>query len=115
MSRAATVSGALHLVALLALIIVLPAPLPPLPPPDDAMEVELEGTAASAQKSDAHGKVAAPAEADTPAEENPALVAPKPQPLETAPPPPPPAAAAADAGQFGGEDARHRQAGAAAA
>ncbi len=90
MSRAATVSGALHLLILLALIIVIPAPLPPPPPPDDAMEVEFEGTAASAQKSDAHGQVAAPAEADTPATENPAVAPPKPQPIETAPPPPPP-------------------------
>ncbi len=90
MSRAATVSGVIHLGILLALILVIPAPLPPPPPEDTAMEVEFEGKADSAQKSTAHGQVAAPSEADTPAEENPALVAPKPQPIEAAPPPPPP-------------------------
>ena len=90
MSRAATISGGIHLLILLALVLVIPAPLPPPPPPDDAMEVEFEGTAASAQKSQDRGKVAAPAESDTPADDNPALAPPKPQPIETAPPPPPP-------------------------
>ncbi len=90
MSRAATVSGGLHLLILLALILVIPAPPPPPPPPDDAMEVEFDGTAARAQKSDAHGKVAAQTESDTPTDENAALAPPKPQPIETAPPPPPP-------------------------
>ena len=90
MSRAATISGGIHLLILLALIVVIPAPLPPPPPPDDAMEVVFDGTAASAQKSQDHGKVAAPAESDTPADDNPALAPPKPQPIETAPPPPPP-------------------------
>jgi len=90
MKRGATVSAVLHLLVLLAFILVIPSPLPPPPPPEDTMEVELEGTAASAQKSQDHGKVAAAAEAEKPADENPALVAPKPVPLEHAPPPPPP-------------------------
>ena len=90
MKRGATVSAVLHLLVLLAFILVIPSPLPPPPPPDDTMEVEFNGTAASAQKSQDHGHVAAPAEAEQPADENPALVAPKPQPLEHAPPPPPP-------------------------
>jgi hypothetical protein len=90
LKRGATISAGLHLAALLALILVIPTPPPPPPPPEDTMEVEFEGTAASAQKSDAHGKVAAPTEADHEAKETPALEKPKPQPLEKPPPPPPP-------------------------
>ncbi len=88
--RGATVSAALHLVVLLSLILVIPRPKIPPPPPDDVMEVEFEGTADSAQKSQDHGKIAAAADADHPAVDNPALVTPKPQPLEKPPPPPPP-------------------------
>ena len=90
MKRAATISGGIHLLVLLALILVLPTPLPPPPPPDDGVEMDFVGKADSAQKSTAHGQVAAPAEADTPADDNPALTPPKPQPIEKAPPPPPP-------------------------
>ena len=90
MTRSATISGGIHLLILLALILVIPHPLPPPPPADDTVEMDFVGTADSAQKSDRTGHVAAPTEADTPAKENPALVDPKPQPIETAPPPPPP-------------------------
>ena len=90
LKRGATISAGLHLAALLALILVIPTPPPPPPPPEDTMEVEFEGTAASAQKSDAHGKVAAPTEADHEAKETPALEKPKPVPLEKPLPPPPP-------------------------
>jgi hypothetical protein len=90
LKRSATVSAALHLAVLLSLILVIPTPKPPPSPPDEALEVDFEGTAASAQKSQDRGKIPAPAEADHPAVDNPALVAPKPVPLEKAPPPPPP-------------------------
>ncbi len=90
MRRAAIISGVLHVAALLALIVVIPTPPPPAPPPDDAMEMEFDGTAAAAQKSQNQGHVAAPADSDTPATDNPALEAPTKQPIETAPPPPPP-------------------------
>jgi len=90
LKRGATVSAVLHLVVLLSLILVIPTPKPPPAPPDDTMEVDFEGTAASAQKSQDHGKVAAPAESDHPAQDNPALTKPTPQPLEKPPPPPPP-------------------------
>jgi outer membrane biosynthesis protein TonB len=90
MKRGATFSVLLHLTVLLALIVVIPTPPPPAPPPDDTMEVEFEGTAASVQKSQDHGHVAAPAESDQPADDNPALEKPKVAPLEHAPPPPPP-------------------------
>jgi|GEM_PF-5535623 len=90
LKRGATISAGLHLAALLALIVVIPAPLPPPPPPDDTMEVEFEGTAVSAQKSQNTGKHAAPAEATEPAEKTPAIVEPKKAPIEAPPPPPPP-------------------------
>jgi len=88
--KGATVSVALHLAVLLSLILVIPAPKPPPSPEDTALEVDFVGTAASAQKSQDKGTVAAPAEADHPAVDNPALEKPQPKPLETAPPPPPP-------------------------
>jgi outer membrane biosynthesis protein TonB len=91
LKKGATVSAALHLAVLLSLILVIPTPKPPPAPPDDTtLEVDFEGTAASAQKSQDKGTIAAPAEADHPAIDNPALVAPQPKPIETAPPPPPP-------------------------
>jgi hypothetical protein len=90
LKRGATISAGLHLAALLALILVIPAPPPPAPPPEDTMEMDFVGTADKAQKSDAHGKVAAAAEADHEAKETPAVEKPRPQPLEKPPPPPPP-------------------------
>ena len=90
LKRGATISAALHLAALLMLILVIPTPPPPAPPPEETMEVAFEGKAASAQKSTAHGNVAAQAEADHLTEEPPAVEKPKPQPLEKPPPPPPP-------------------------
>jgi hypothetical protein len=89
--RGATVSAALHLAVLLSLILVIPSKPPPPPAPDDAtMEMDFVGNAASAQKSQDRGTVAAPAESDHPALDTPALEKPKPQPLEKPPPPPPP-------------------------
>jgi outer membrane biosynthesis protein TonB len=89
--KGATVSAALHLAVLLSLILVIPSKPPPPPPADDTtMEMDFVGTAASAQKSQARGTVAAPAESDHPALDTPALEKPKPQPLEKPPPPPPP-------------------------
>lgn len=91
LKKGATVSAALHLAVLLSLILVIPTPKPPPAPPDDTtLEMDFVGTAASAQKSQDKGTVAAPAEADHPAIDNPALEKPQPKPLETAPPPPPP-------------------------
>ncbi len=90
MGRTAAISAGLHLLVLLALIVVIPAPLPPPPPPDDSVEVEFEGTAASAQKSDRTGHIAAPTEADTPADDMPAEKQPTKLPIEKPPPPPPP-------------------------
>jgi hypothetical protein len=91
MKRGATFSVLLHLTVLLALIVVIPSPPPPPPPPpDDTMEVDMDGTAASAQKSQDHGQVAAPAEAEQPADDNPALEKPRVAPIQHAPPPPPP-------------------------
>jgi outer membrane biosynthesis protein TonB len=90
LKRGATISAVLHLAALLMLILVIPTPPGPPAPPDDTMEVEFEGTAASAQKSQNQGKVAAAAEADHPADDTPAVVTPTKQPLEKPPPPPPP-------------------------
>jgi hypothetical protein len=75
---------------LLALILVIPTPIPPAPPPEDSVAVEFVGPSDHAQKSEKTGKVAAPAEADTPARENPAKEAPKPTETEPPPPPPPP-------------------------
>jgi outer membrane biosynthesis protein TonB len=91
LKRGATFSAILHLLVLLALILVIPPPVPPPPLPDESMAVEFTGgTAASAQKSQDRGTVAAPAESDHPAPDNPALVKPRPAPIEKAPPPPPP-------------------------
>ena len=90
--RNAAISGGLHLLILLAFIIVIPPPSPPPTPPDDGVEVEFEGTAASAQKSDRTGHHAAVTEADEPAKDLPAEKPPTKQPIQapTAPPPPPP-------------------------
>ena len=90
MRRTAAISAGLHLMVLLAFLVVIPDALPPPAPPDDAMEVDFAGTAASAQKSDRSGHVAAPTEADTPATDMPAEKIPTKQPIEKPPPPPPP-------------------------
>jgi hypothetical protein len=91
MKRGATFSVLLHLLVLLALIVVIRSPPPPPPPPpDDTMEVDMDGSADKVQKSQDHGPVAAAADADQPADDNPALEKPKVAPIEHAPPPPPP-------------------------
>jgi len=81
----------MHLVILLALLIGIPFTVPPAPPEDQPFTVEFSGTADVAPiKGEKPSKIAAPADADTPATMNPALVAPTKAPLEVAAPPPPP-------------------------
>ena len=91
LKRSAAVSAGLHVVALLALIVTIPWAKPLPPPEETSFEVDFDGDSANAQKSDKTGKVAAPTEADTKANDTPALEKPKDAPLEPpAPPPPPP-------------------------
>lgn len=91
MGRSTALSAGLHVAVLLALIITVPFTAPPPPPEEESFDVAFEGTATEApQKSEHHGKVAAPAEAETKATQNPAVAPPEKAPIETAPPPPPP-------------------------
>jgi outer membrane biosynthesis protein TonB len=83
LQRGAVLSAGLHLAVLLALVVSIPWAPKPAPPEETAVSVEFSGTATQdAQKGEKPAKVAAPADADTPATDNP--------PIETAPPPPPP-------------------------
>ena len=92
LQRSAAVSAGLHLAALLALIVAIPFTPPMAPPDEESFSVDFSGTATEApQKGEKPAKVAAPADAETPATDNPAVKPPEKAPLEVpAPPPPPP-------------------------
>ena len=92
LQRGAALSAGLHLAALLALIVVIPFAAPPPPPDEESIPVEWEGTAKVApQKGEKPAQTPAPADAETPATDNPAIKPPEKAPIEPpAPPPPPP-------------------------
>jgi outer membrane biosynthesis protein TonB len=88
MRRGATISGGIHLILLLAVIIVLPTPKLQSAS-DDTVALDLIGPSAPQQAHEA-GKVAAPANTKTVDLSHLAEHQPKPQPLVAPPPPPPP-------------------------
>jgi outer membrane biosynthesis protein TonB len=95
MRRGAIISGIIHVLILVALIVTLP-PMHIDNDEGDAVSVDMVGTG-EPQAGKAPGKVPAPTNAPTP---NPAEMAenkPKPQPIEAPPPPPPPPPPAPDA------------------
>jgi outer membrane biosynthesis protein TonB len=90
MKRGAYISAGFHLLALLALVVVIPHNVPPAPPEEESFSVDFSGSSDHAQKADQPGKVAAPTNTEAEVHDNPAVKPPEKAPLETAPPPPPP-------------------------
>jgi outer membrane biosynthesis protein TonB len=91
LKRGAALSAGLHVLALVALIVVIPhKPPPPAPPEEESFSVDFSGSSDHAQKGEKPGKVAAPTDNDAEVTDNPAIKPPEKAPIETAPPPPPP-------------------------
>ncbi|WP_459673348.1 hypothetical protein [Acidisoma sp. 7E03] len=90
MRRAATVSAALHLLLLAALILSLPTQPPKEAPDLAAVSVDFVGPTDQVRQSDLTGKTAAPDKTATTVDAPKATQQPTPQPLSDAPPPPPP-------------------------
>ncbi len=88
MRRSAIISGAIHVLLILAAIIVLP-PARLDNAQDAEVDVQLVGPSAP-QQANAPGKVAAPADTPVVNKSNLAETQPKPQPIVAPPPPPPP-------------------------
>jgi hypothetical protein len=87
--RGAFVSGGLHLLVLLSLIVVMPQSRPPEPPEPPAVEMQFTGPPAASQKADqATPDPRPPAPVPNPAPPSP--TPPEKLPVEEAPPPPPP-------------------------
>ncbi len=87
--RGAYVSGGLHLLVLLSLIVVMPLSKPPEPPEPPAVEMDFTGPpAASARADQANPSPQPPAPVPNPAPPSP--TPPEHVPVEEAPPPPPP-------------------------
>ncbi|TLU71313.1 energy transducer TonB [Lichenicoccus roseus] len=87
--RGVYVSGGLHLLVLLSLIVVLPVGKPPEPPEPPAVEMDFTGPpAASARADQANPSPQPPAPVPNPAPPSP--TPPEHLPVEEAPPPPPP-------------------------
>ncbi|WP_419757642.1 energy transducer TonB [Acidisoma sp.] len=90
MRRAATVSIALHVLLLVALIVSLPSKKPDDTQDLAAVSVDFVGPAAPAQQAQRQDTNAAPANTQTVVKAPMATQAPQPTPLVDAPPPPPP-------------------------
>lgn len=88
--RGATVSAALHVLALAVLLVGLPFLHPPEAPPEESVDMVFQGTAPASMRAAEPAVVPAPAPAPVPLPLPPALQPPTPQPTQAPPPPPPP-------------------------
>ncbi len=86
--RGAFVSGGVHLLVLLSLIVVMPQGKPPEPPEPPAVEMQFTGPPAAARKADQATPPRPPAPIPVPAPPSP--TPPEKLPVEEAPPPPAP-------------------------
>ena len=90
LQRSAAASAALHVLALLALLLTLPHRNPPEPPTETAVQMDFVGPAQPVQRAQAPAPTPAPAPAPQPTPAPPAPQPQKPAPEAPLPPPPPP-------------------------